>query len=383
MKLYAPVIRGMTGPVRSEIIVDRNATTTASLGDRAQIPYAVADQATATLTVRDHPTGPDTDDHRATSGNSMPKAPALSTRRASNRAGFTKWCTRARIPRSPGLGPAAVRDYISYMKEHGEVKRQPSASALRKADASCASFSTTASMPTSRATKVFDGLWAHVGGAGRGSFNHRFAQPSRDGHTWMNFPLSHGSVPVHRRTGNRRRHHRRMLARAKKDGVVPKIFYTNGSYEYWGRDAGADPHQPGWQEGCSRRRPTRASIIWPARSMAPTRSPKRQDTQNRANPHGLSVRDARAAGRHERLDHQWNCAARVADSARRQGSIGDDRALWRFRRSPAWRFPKTRTSRWRLDFGPDFATKGIVAYEPPKIGEGVSSAGSASGSRWQ
>ena len=29
-----------------------------------------------------------------------------------------------------------------------------------------------------------------------------------------------------------------MLARAKKDGVVPNIFYTNGSYEYWGRDAG-------------------------------------------------------------------------------------------------------------------------------------------------
>ena len=52
MKLYAPVIRGITGPVRSEIIVDRRATT-ASLGDRAQIPYAVADQATATLTVRD------------------------------------------------------------------------------------------------------------------------------------------------------------------------------------------------------------------------------------------------------------------------------------------------------------------------------------------
>ena len=52
MKLYAPVIRGITGPVRSEIMVDRRATS-ASLADRAQIPYAVADQASATLTVRD------------------------------------------------------------------------------------------------------------------------------------------------------------------------------------------------------------------------------------------------------------------------------------------------------------------------------------------
>ena len=29
--------------------------------------------------------------------------------------------------------------------------------------------------------KVFDGVWPHVAGAGRGSFNHRFGQPSRDG----------------------------------------------------------------------------------------------------------------------------------------------------------------------------------------------------------
>src|SRR5207244_5605694 len=35
--------------------------------------------------------------------------------------------------------------------------------------------------------KVFDGIMAHVAGAGRGSFNHRFAQPSRDGHPYLNF----------------------------------------------------------------------------------------------------------------------------------------------------------------------------------------------------
>ena len=45
----------------------------------------------------------------------------------------------------------------------------------------------TGSMRTNRGKRVFDGVWAHVAGAGRGSFNHRFAQPSRDGHTFMNF----------------------------------------------------------------------------------------------------------------------------------------------------------------------------------------------------
>ena len=35
--------------------------------------------------------------------------------------------------------------------------------------------------------KVFDGVMPHVAGSGRGSFNHRFAQPSRDGHPYINF----------------------------------------------------------------------------------------------------------------------------------------------------------------------------------------------------
>src|SRR5271154_4853840 len=43
LKLYAPVVKGLTGVVRSEIVMDKRATS-ASLGDRVMIPYAVADQ---------------------------------------------------------------------------------------------------------------------------------------------------------------------------------------------------------------------------------------------------------------------------------------------------------------------------------------------------
>src|ERR1700727_3009933 len=42
LKLYAPVIKGITGVVRSEIVVDKKSTSE-SLGDRSQVPYAVAD----------------------------------------------------------------------------------------------------------------------------------------------------------------------------------------------------------------------------------------------------------------------------------------------------------------------------------------------------
>lgn len=86
--------------------------------------------------------------------------------------------------------------------------------------------------------KVFDGIWADVGGAGRGSFNHTFAQASRDGYAHFNtlyatdvFPFT--DVPqidpvTHIDDG---------LLKSTKPEFMPKIFYTNGSWEYWNRVA--------------------------------------------------------------------------------------------------------------------------------------------------
>ena len=54
-----------------------------------------------------------------------------------------------------------------------------------RAGGSCARSSITVSMLT-KGQKLFDGVMAHVAGAGRGSFNIRFGQPSRDGHPFLN-----------------------------------------------------------------------------------------------------------------------------------------------------------------------------------------------------
>ena len=80
-------------------------------------------------------------------------------------------------------------------------------------------------------------MWAHVGGAGRGSFNLRFAQPSRDGHPLLNLFYPSDIFPFTDEPETDDGITDAVLARATKDGVVPKIFYTNGSYEYWGRAA--------------------------------------------------------------------------------------------------------------------------------------------------
>lgn len=86
---------------------------------------------------------------------------------------------------------------------------------------------------------ALDGVLAHVAGAGRGSFNYRFAQPSRDAQPTSSvffstdiFPFTDEPEkdPVTGETGG-------LLDRAADDKAVPKIFFSNTSYEYWGRAA--------------------------------------------------------------------------------------------------------------------------------------------------
>jgi hypothetical protein len=84
---------------------------------------------------------------------------------------------------------------------------------------------------------ALDGILAHVAGAGRGSFNYRFAQPSRDAQPTSSvffptdiFPFTDNpeTDPLTGETAG-------LLDLARADKVVPKIFFSNTSYEYWGR----------------------------------------------------------------------------------------------------------------------------------------------------
>src|SRR5260370_24251747 len=84
-----------------------------------------------------------------------------------------------------------------------------------------------------------DGVIAHVAGAGRGSFNHRFAQPSRDAQPMSSifFPTDlfpYTDLPeIDMETGDTAG----VLDAPNRSHSAPKIFFTNTSYEYWGRAA--------------------------------------------------------------------------------------------------------------------------------------------------
>jgi hypothetical protein len=141
-----------------------------------------------------------------------------------------------------GLGFAAVRDFASYVK-HAPDTLFSAARVYGEGISQNGRFLRDYIYEGFNADEegriALDGVLAHVAGAGRGSFNYRFAQPSRDAQPTSSvffptdiFPFTDEPEmdPMTTENGS-------LLDRAVTDKVVPKIFLSNTSYEYWGRAA--------------------------------------------------------------------------------------------------------------------------------------------------
>jgi hypothetical protein len=270
---FAPPIAGdsahpITGLVRSDITVDAP-TRTIPLGHRVgtsqALAYPVSDTSDRanTLTVRDEPfatrrTIPrlawrfareDTASSSRTSvaslGISRPIVP--DPRSVYMPAGFEagkiyEVVYRAEDPVVVGTGLAAVRDMISYLK-HDPSSIAPTKYGIAYGVSQTGRFLRHflyEGFNTDEAGRpAFDGIFAHTAGAGRGSFNHRFAQPSRDAQPYSTFfyptdvfPFTSVEErdPVAGARGGLRTH-------VPLGAHPPKVFYVDGGYEYWGRGA--------------------------------------------------------------------------------------------------------------------------------------------------
>jgi len=148
----------------------------------------------------------------------------------------------AKNPAVVGVGLAAVRDFLSYLKYDPQATapvKRAYAVGISQSGRFLRHFIYQDFNADEQGRQVMDGVIAHVAGAGRGSFNHRFAQPSRDAQPMSSlffptdlFPftdLPEKDSVTQEKAG--------LLDAATKSHTVPKIFYTNTSYEYWGRAA--------------------------------------------------------------------------------------------------------------------------------------------------
>ncbi len=218
------------------------------------------------------------------------------------------------------------------------------------------------------AAKLFDGVWADVAGAGRGSFNFRYAQPSRDGWPYMNvfyptdmFPFTDTDEtdPVTGKTGG-------LLDRARASRALPKIFFTNDSSEYWGRVASLIHITADGKHDAPVAPETRIYF-----TAAGQHSPGALPLAKRGTQFDVNVVDHRPVQRALLAALE----AWVKDGVAPPESVYPRLADGQLTSLGALRFPAIagvappqhpRVAR-RLDFGPEFESRGIILQEPPKV----------------
>ncbi len=149
---------------------------------------------------------------------------------------------RSRSPRVAGLGLAVIRDAISAAKHSPDTPfpgKYVVGFGVSQTGRLLRHFLYQGFNTDEQGRKAFDGLLVHVAGAGRGSFNHRFAQPSRDGHRFdafvfptdlFPFASTPATDPVTGQTDG-------LYAHQFNPAHLPRVFQTNTGYEYWGRAA--------------------------------------------------------------------------------------------------------------------------------------------------
>jgi imidazolonepropionase-like amidohydrolase len=286
---------------------------------------------------------------------------------------------RAKDPRVVGLGLAGARDLVSFFKyDKSAANPMPT---IRYAVAWGTSqtgrylrhFVYQGFNADARGRRVFDGVVDERGGAGRGSFNHRFAQASRDALEHMNmlypvdmFPFTDSpeTDPVTGRTDA-------LLARATASGTVPKFFHILTNSEYFNRAGSLVTTDPAGERDAAIPATTRVYLI----SSAPHGPERFPPTSNRS---GTLVGKAALNSLYYAPVIRALFAAMdawvtrgVAPPASRYPKIADGTLVPRERGGwpaiPGWAFPPPQLIAYRLDFGPRWP-EGIVDNEPPRIG---------------
>ena len=375
-------IRGL---VRSDFVVtDR--TPTHSLADRSHVPYPVADPRAPenVLTVRDTADGKRQliarerwRFARMENGEPVPDSGTVWLEGGFEANRIYEVVYLSENPPLVGLGPTAVRDAVSHLKYSGaealgipdDALDRGIAFGISQSGRFLRTFLYYGFNEDERGRIAFDGVMSHVAGGGRGSFNHRFAQPSRDAHPYMNFLHPTDIFPFTDRAQSDRETGREdgILTHALKREFWPKIFYTNSAYEYWGRAASLIHTTIDGKRDIELFDNVRV-FLFSGTQHGPSSFPPRVSIgQQRANP----------------LDFRWAMRA-LLQAMNRWAAEGSEPPASRYPRiadatllhPEKLAFPEipgvstsTRVHRaYRVDYGPRFVTDGVITREPPEVG---------------
>ncbi len=283
-------------------------------------------------------------------------------------------------PRVVGTGLAGTRDLVSWFKYERGVEnplgglRWAIGWGVSQTGRFLRHFVYQGFNADESGRKVFDGVIDQVGGAGRGSFNHRFGQASRDALQHFNilypvdmFPFT-DALAIDPETGVEDG----LLRRAEESGTVPRFFHILTSSEYFNRAGSLTTTDPAGIRDASIPDASRVYFIagaphivgrFPPASnpdaaflgRAPM-NPLQYDTVVRA------LFRAMVQWVTEETAPPESAYPRIADGT----LVRPEAASWP--PLPDFDLPREPQTPHRLDFGPDWE-RGIVAYEPPRVGK--------------
>ena len=221
------------------------------LADRQHLPNPAADvdEPEATLTVRDLPNSPATPVDRGQwsfvrveDEEVEPQPSHIYMPSGFDPGKIYQLVYTTKGSRIVGLGMAAMRDVVSFLKYAPASAGNPSAGAIDYAYAMGRSQSGRflrqyihlGINEDEEDRLALDGIIPHVAGGMRGEFNLRFGQPSKDVcyiiPEMFPFTDTPQTDPVTGTQGS-------LLDALEERGKVPKIMFTNTSAEYWRGDA--------------------------------------------------------------------------------------------------------------------------------------------------
>jgi len=285
----------------------------------------------------------------------------------------------AKDPVVVGLGLASVRDFLSYLKYDPQSTapvHRVYAVGISQSGRFLRHFLYQDFNADEQDRQVMDAVIAHVAGGGRGSFNHRFAQPSRDAQPLSSlfFPTDLFPFTDQQETDPDTGEAAGLLDTSNKSHKAPKLFLTNTSYEYWGRAASLIHTSPDGTSDAKIGENVRVYLLAGLQHFSAPFPPRKSSP---GSP------DSTAQQRYNPNPVQWFWRALITDMdewvkdgkeppASTYPKIADGTLVsltkWNFPKIPGVNKPHEASVAYHLDFGPQWKS-GIVSTEPPKVGK--------------
>ncbi len=245
MALAAPVLKGVTGPVREEFVFDNTTNPV-----RAPLTWPAADPANLAVTVRAAWADPRQTPPKLSVRLVDPTTIEIARPDGFDAGALYEVTYTGRDPAVLGMAFAAVRDVASFLR-HDRTSANPLLAGLNPSVSRAIGFGVSQSgrflrdflhlgfNEDTRGRVVFDGLMPHIAGTRRMATNLRFGQPGRNPRhpqdpAWQAvlFPFTYATLsdPLSGRTDG-------LLRRCSLNATCPKVMQTDSEHEWWASHA--------------------------------------------------------------------------------------------------------------------------------------------------